>query len=95
MVRRRSSVPAPTIREILIRARCGQSELERRAGLSRNDAWRYVSGRRTPMIPTLLRMAEALRCDVGDLARALLVAQRDREERREQQRRLRLALGQP
>ncbi len=80
MTRREDVVPG--FRALLSRAGLSLSGLEQRAGLARNDAWRYAAGRRSPRVKTLLRIADALRADPGAVARALARAQAEYQETR-------------
>ena len=75
--------PAPEFRELLRQRGMTLSMMERRAGLGRNDSWRYAAGTREPRLSTVLRMSEAIGVDVGIIARSLMDARKEWESRRD------------
>ena len=83
MANRTKGRPAPEFRELLRKAGMTLSMLERRAGLGRNDSWRYAKGTRSPRLSTVIRMSEAIGVDVGLVARSLMDARERWESRRD------------
>ena len=84
--------PAPEFRELLRQRGMTLTMMERRAGLGRNDSWRYAKGTREPRLSTVLRMSDAIGVDVGLVARSLMDARVRWQERRDRLERVRDAV---
>lgn len=58
---------AKRIKRKMVRLHIDQRELAKRAGITEVSMSRYMTGKRKPTYDTVIRIAQALDCEPGDL----------------------------
>lgn len=58
---------AKRIRRKMVRLNIDQRELAKRAGITEVSLSRYMTGKRKPTYDIVIRIAQALECEAGDL----------------------------